>query len=369
VLAPLAHGAAQRLSSPAMKIRCNEGWKCVAPLFGAVCLALGLAAVPRAEAVSISVSSAQGRPGDTVNICVDLASEGQEVAGVQADVVTDSQCALIETTSCRKGNHNKELHKAKLSPSRMRAIVLALDNTEPIPDGTRLFCCDLMIPEDTTVTSCPVALQGAAASDSRGSALTARTVPGTILISGVSSGGTTGGGRVGAPVAPSSAGVAPPAVSAPAEAPSSGQAVTGGAAPKAPVVVAPVQPEQAPVAAGERPESAAPLAGEPQLTPTAAAGERPATMPRGEAAVTPQAVATKAEAGVQPTAAEAKPTVATAPTATRPAHKAAALATPTERAEDSGCQIEAQSSASGMSAVLLLVGVVLVCLRGRRGGI
>lgn len=354
-----------------MKTGFGEGWKGFVPLVGTVCLVLGVtSAAPRVQAASMSVSSAQGRPGDTVNICVDLASEGQEVAGVQADVVSDPQCALIDTSSCRKGSHNKDLHKAKLSPSRMRAIVLAMDNTEPIADGTRLFCCDFLIPEDTTTSNCPVTLQSPAASDSTGHALTARALAGAILIAGVSSGQPAGGGQVSRPAAPGAAVVAPPAAGAPAEGSSSGQAVTGGVgAPKAPVVVAPVQPEQVPVAAGEMPESAVPRAGEPQLTPTTGAGERTAATPRVEAVATPPGAATKVEAGVQPTTAEAQPTPATGPAATRPAHKVAALATPTERAEESACQIVGAPSGSGMTEVLVLIGIVLGCLRGRRGRI
>jgi hypothetical protein len=349
-----------------MKTTLGEGWRSPVLLVGAVCLGLGMTAATRAEAASMSISSAQGRPGDTVNICVFLAAEGQQVAGVQGDLVSDPECALIDSSSCRKGSHEKDLHKAKLSPSRMRAIILALDNTEPIPDGAQLFCCDLLIPAETSATSCPVTMQAAAASDPSGHPLAARVIPGTILISGVPSGGTTGGGQVGSSAAPSSAVVAPPAVSAPAGAPASGQAVAGGTgAPKAPVVV-PGSGEQAPVAAGEKPESAAPRAGEPQLTPTAAGAAGPATTPQAEAAVTPQAAATKVEAGVQPTAPAVQPTPATAPAATRSAHKAAVLATPTERAEESGCQIEAGPSAWGMSAVLVLMGILLACWRGRR---
>jgi MYXO-CTERM domain-containing protein len=163
---------------------------------------LSLAAAANAvtlRASSVNVSGA----GETATICVDVETEGEQVAGTQNELVWDTNCATLSGLgSCRASQgHGKDLHASfpngdGLPP--LRAFVFSMKNVGPMSDG-ELYCCDFTS-ELVSAGSCTVSVQGARASDPTGKALSATGVGGAISRGGAASGGGGGGGGIGGPV-------------------------------------------------------------------------------------------------------------------------------------------------------------------------
>lgn len=63
---------------------------------------------------------------------------------------------------------------------RVRAFVLALDNTDPIPDGSVLYRCAVQVASDAAVGSYPIRSEHAVASDPRGRPVAARDGRGAL---------------------------------------------------------------------------------------------------------------------------------------------------------------------------------------------
>jgi len=336
----------------------------------------GLLLPSDAGAVTLSVSSASGEPGETVEICVDMATEGDEVAGVQADMVWNPECAEINVTSCSPGDHDKPLHKSQRSNSRLRAILLALDNVDPIPDGSRLFCCDFRLLEGADAGPCRVTLQNVSTSDSVGNPAHTGSYAGAIM----------------RPSSSSASGDASEPMQWGAEKTSIEDKVVSGGAPSQEAVVAVGGADTGQAATA--PAGGAPLGAEvlgdmaqvEQLAAEPLVPERQEVRPAVEAPGTsfPSAkreveaeVATKATVAATP-AATAKATEE-APKATLTASKATVTAgtkqaerTPAKakaavvekEKDESACQISARSSGAG-TILLLLGGGALGVLRRR----
>jgi len=118
---------------------------------GAVHVALVLAVLlcvsaVRAAAVYMTLSATKTE-GANVHVCVGVESGGQKVAGTQNDLVWDAACATLKADSCAAvPDSKKPLHgnAVKDDPARYRALVFALDNVEPVRDGS-LYCCDFTL--------------------------------------------------------------------------------------------------------------------------------------------------------------------------------------------------------------------------------
>jgi hypothetical protein len=344
-----------------------------------VCVA-GILLASDAGAVTLSVSSAPGGPGDTVEICVDLATEGEEVAGVQTDVVWNPACAEVDVVSCRAGDHDKPLHKSQRSPSRLRAIILALDNLDPIPDGSRLFCCDFHRLEDGGEEDCRVSLQNVHASDSVGNRASTGSYAGAILSrgsphapAGMSDSGSmeahvdtdpiqekvvTGGAGSQAPVV--AVGAAPSSESA-------GAVEVVAAAPEEESSRVEVQVNrEAPVRApAERPiedRDVLPSAGEAVAGP-AGGDEEPAKKP-AEAVAAPTAEQTRVESDKTPgvTLTPARATMTAVKTPTQPTPAKAKVVAEEKPKKESACQV-ATGTSSGGGILLLICGLALAGLR------
>jgi len=141
----------------------------------AACIALALLlAAPGQASVQLHVSSATvARPGDDAEVCVALATDGEEVAGTQNDLVWDGTCATLpDAASCyAAGTHAKQL-QGKLLDSRdftYRGLILSLSDVDPIADGI-LYCCAFTV-EAAPGTCCPLDVTGAGVSDSTGNAI------------------------------------------------------------------------------------------------------------------------------------------------------------------------------------------------------
>jgi len=174
---------------------------------GVLLLAPGLA-----QAVSLSVGTPTGAPGTQVTFSVSLNAEGANINGVQNDIAFDStntpvavrtmgNCSVTTTQSCSTDADcpdlqqpftgkepcvnvtsapdcavNSSINKGgffSFLPSGctgtactgLRAVIIALDNTDAIPDGPLYSCTVDISPDATLEQSYPLTLSGAVASD------------------------------------------------------------------------------------------------------------------------------------------------------------------------------------------------------------
>jgi hypothetical protein len=135
--------------------------------------------------VSIQVGSATGAPGEQVAVAVTLETMGLAVvAGTQNDIVFDPLNASIAPTSngppdcVVNGAINKNAAFGFLPAgcagaqcTAVRALVFALSNTDPIPDGATLYTCNVAISASAASGAIPLTITGAIAADPGGSRL------------------------------------------------------------------------------------------------------------------------------------------------------------------------------------------------------
>jgi uncharacterized protein (TIGR03382 family) len=152
-----------------------------------VLIAIIAAARAAAAEVSLDLSSATvAHPGDRGRLCVSLATGGADVAGTQNDLVWDGRCATLpdEGACAVAGTHGKELRSRIQSSDdfRLRALILSLSDVDPIADGL-LYCCDFAV-QAAPGACCPVAIDDAVASDSRGNQVDVIASAGALCVAG-----------------------------------------------------------------------------------------------------------------------------------------------------------------------------------------
>jgi hypothetical protein len=82
--------------------------------------------------VELLVFADSAADGDHPGICVELATGGERVAGLQADLSWDESCVALG--ECRAApEHGKSLFASQPRGATLRAMVLSLTNVEPIP--------------------------------------------------------------------------------------------------------------------------------------------------------------------------------------------------------------------------------------------
>jgi hypothetical protein len=177
--------------------------KCVRPR-GVIVLALAVALgyVGRADAVSLSIGSANGTPGSTAQIQVKMSAPGEQVAGVMNDLSFEPAAPIV---GCRLGEAfaGDPLSTVVLQPkgctpgrdcTRVRALALKFGGT--IPDGSLLYTCDVKVGSSTAAGDYPLTCSSASASSSTG-ALTTKCTSGVIKVSSTAGGsaGSSGGSR------------------------------------------------------------------------------------------------------------------------------------------------------------------------------
>jgi hypothetical protein len=101
----------------------------------------------------------RGRP----EVCVESMAGGQHIAGVQADLQWEDECATFAECRAAPGLR-PSWFAAQPRPATLRAVVISLD-VEPIPDGA-LYCCSFEIFAGSPC--CPVVLTAALASGPEG---------------------------------------------------------------------------------------------------------------------------------------------------------------------------------------------------------
>ena len=174
----------------------------------ALMLAPGLA-----RAASVNIGSPIGLPGTQVTVGATLSTEGASINGVQNDISFDAintpiaarptgsgNCSITTTTSCTTDNDcpdlptpftgkepcvnltapdcsvNASLGKGgffAFTPENcsgtactgVRAVILALDNTNAIPDGSTLYTCHVDIAPSAALNQYALDLSGTVASD------------------------------------------------------------------------------------------------------------------------------------------------------------------------------------------------------------
>jgi hypothetical protein len=137
-----------------------------------------------------------GAPGTTVSFAVSLHTGGTEVAGTQNDLLFDPLDTPVHvlddgTPDCA-GNPaiNKEHTEFGFQPpgcagtecTGVRAIVISVFNTDPIPDGSVLYTCQVDIGAETASGSYPVPMDNLLGSTPDGEPVPASAINGAILV-------------------------------------------------------------------------------------------------------------------------------------------------------------------------------------------
>jgi hypothetical protein len=147
--------------------------------------------------VSLDVGSATGAHGDTVAFSVFLKTNGQPVAGTQNDLLFDPTVSVAARANGRPDcTVNPDIDKNAtaftfismgcqpgVDCKGMRALVIATDNSDPIPDAAVLYTCKVAIASSTAPGSYPLFASGVVASDPAGGRLLATGNAGTITVS------------------------------------------------------------------------------------------------------------------------------------------------------------------------------------------
>jgi MYXO-CTERM domain-containing protein len=151
-----------------------------------------------AQAVIINVQSATGNKDQTVTVGVNLSTEGAQVAGTQNDIGFAAPIGVAAKTNGRpdctvNGDINKGGTSFAFQPSGCtagtdctgaRALVLALDNVDPIADGSVLYACQVKIAADAAAGNYPLTNTNTGASDPDGVALTTTGTDGSVTVEG-----------------------------------------------------------------------------------------------------------------------------------------------------------------------------------------
>ena len=160
----------------------------------AAAIAAALLWAPTARAVVIAGGDPRGQPGQTVDLAVILDSGGDQVAGIQNDLELSPPLRLGDEPDCTVNpNINKTLSFTIASCDegadciRLRALVLAFDNVDVIPDGSVLYRCRVAIDADATEGLYRVPVTHTGASTPEGDSLPAEGFAGRIFVGGLPS--------------------------------------------------------------------------------------------------------------------------------------------------------------------------------------
>ncbi len=143
---------------------------------------------------SILIGSATGEPGSTIEITVSLDTEA-DVAGAQNDLAFDPEARIAAKENGKpdctvnpdidKGGTSFAFQPSGCTPgddcTSIRALVLALDNVDPIPDGSVLYTCKIALAADAA-GDYPLPCSNPGAGDPDGERLGVDCANGTITV-------------------------------------------------------------------------------------------------------------------------------------------------------------------------------------------
>jgi MYXO-CTERM domain-containing protein len=143
---------------------------------------------------TIVIGTATGAAGDSVPLTVSVQTSVQ-VAGTQNDIAFPAEAAVIAdshghpTCAVNPAIDKNATSFAFLPPgctppgcTGMRALVLALDNVSPIPDGSELYSCELAIAADAANGTYVITCSNAGASDPMGNAVQTVCNNGSVVV-------------------------------------------------------------------------------------------------------------------------------------------------------------------------------------------
>jgi YVTN family beta-propeller protein len=144
----------------------------------------------------VAVSSATGAPGAPVLIAVRLHTMGRAVVGVQNDIGFDPRAPIAARANGRPACVvNPAIDKPAttfvfqppgcrlgIDCVRVRAVVVAFDNVDPLPDGVMLYTCTVSIAADAPAATYPLTVSTVAASAANAEAIAARGADGAITV-------------------------------------------------------------------------------------------------------------------------------------------------------------------------------------------
>ena len=148
------------------------------------------------HAVSLAVGYATGSPGEQITFAVSIGTTGALVSGIQSDIAFDPHTAIVARPNGRPDcTVNPDINKPgtgfvfqpfQCTPGTdcqaIRAIVTAVSNVDPIPDGARLYSCTVAIAADADpALGYPLVCSNAVASDPSGQRLEVECRDGAIL--------------------------------------------------------------------------------------------------------------------------------------------------------------------------------------------
>jgi hypothetical protein len=144
----------------------------------------------------IRVGTATAAAGGTATVNVALCSGGNAIAGTQNDLSFDVKTPILSTTegtpdcrvnpAIRKRSTTFSFLPPGCSPgatcTAVRALVLDLANTDPIPAGAELYTCTVAIAADAS-GAFPLPCSGSLTSPPEGGDIATPCTPGTITVS------------------------------------------------------------------------------------------------------------------------------------------------------------------------------------------
>ena len=170
------------------------------PLLPAVLLAGRVQAqitlTPGPPAASIVISTATAVPGNDVSVEATLHTLGAPIAGTQNDITFDIGAAIVAAANGRpdcavnpligKPSTGFSFFPHGCTPSvdctMVRALVLSVDNVDPIPDGAVLYTCTVRIGDRTPPGSYPLTVSQQLASDPDGNQIALGGVDGGVVV-------------------------------------------------------------------------------------------------------------------------------------------------------------------------------------------
>jgi YVTN family beta-propeller protein len=152
---------------------------------------------PTPVPIRVEIGTVNGLPGQPATFSASLHAAGHEVAAAQNDVAFDPSTPIAAlpngkpacsvNPSINKGATSFVFEPVGCTPgagdcSAVRALVVALDNVDPIADGAVLYTCTLSVAADTPPGSYALAVSAASGSDPVGNALSAVAINGTVIV-------------------------------------------------------------------------------------------------------------------------------------------------------------------------------------------
>jgi MYXO-CTERM domain-containing protein len=164
-------------------------------MVGAAAMMLFSAASANAVA-TLTISDVALQPGQSGPITVTLATGGDDIAGTENRIGFPAE---LTVDGCVRNEAINKGATAFAGTNPITALVLALDNTAAIPDGSVLYTCTVTVSEEAADGELEVECSGPGASDPDGNSIDSECVNGIVTVTGPPQGSINIGSVTGAP--------------------------------------------------------------------------------------------------------------------------------------------------------------------------